>query len=325
MTATIAAPRKRAAKRVPLNVIGIAFGTAGLAGAWTTATVALNAPAAVGQVLWAVAAAAWLIIGVRYLVAAGSIAAVMSDLRSPVLGPFGALYPVVGSLLAAHLAPLLPELAAVGVWLMALVSVAFGGWFVSSLMTQPRDPAALHGGYLLPTVAATLLTAQSFALIGQRQWAMGFFAVGILFWALIGSALMLRFATGPQIPEPLMPTLAIFSAPPAVAGNAWWAIADGEASTVHTILGATMVALLLPHLFLVRRYLIATFAVGFWALTFTAAASAGYAVRLLTASDGGTAAVVGAWVALVLATTLIAAVAIGSLHLALASRRLAAR
>ncbi|GAA4727809.1 hypothetical protein GCM10023216_18760 [Isoptericola chiayiensis] len=323
MTSTVAGLRM--VKRVPLNVIGIAFGTAGLAGAWTTAATFLDAPAAVGHVLWAVAAAAWLLISVRYLAGARSVVVVLADLRSPVLGPFGVLYPVVGSLLAAQLAPPLPGVAAAGVRLMALVSVTFGAFFVSSLLTEPRDPAALHGGYLLPTVAATLLTAQSLAAIGQRQWAIGFFAVGILFWALIGSALMLRFATGPPIPEPLVPTLAIFSAPPAVAGNAWWAITDGAPSMVHTVLGAAMVALLLPHMFLVRRYLITKFAIGLWALTFTAAASAGYAVRLLTAAGGGEPAVVAAWAALALATTIVAAVAIGSLRLALASQRSAAQ
>ncbi|WP_336723651.1 hypothetical protein [Cellulosimicrobium cellulans] len=319
MTTVLTAPRT--GKRVPLNTVGIAFGTAGLAGAWTTAAASLHAPEAVGHVLWAVAATAWIVIIARYLAGARSVATILTDLRAPVLGPFGALYPVVGSLLAAHLAPYLPGVATAGVWLMTSASVAFGAWFVSSLLTQPRDPAALHGGYLLPTVAATLLTAQSLDQIGQRQWALGFFAVGILFWALIGSALLLRFATGPQIPEPLMPTLAIFSAPPAVAGNAWWAITDGEITAVHTLLGATMVALLLPHLFLVRRYLIATFAVGFWALTFTAAASAGYAVRLLTASGGGAAAALGAWTAMILATVLVGSVAAGSLRVAWASGR----
>lgn len=315
-----AVPAGRARKRVPLNVIGIAFGTAGLAGTWTTAAASLSAPVLIGHVLWAVAAVAWLVIITRYVAGTGGLANLVADLRSPVFGPFAALYPVVGSLLAAHLAPVLPVAAAVAVWVMALASVAFGSWFVSSLLTRPRGPETLHGGYLLPTVAATLLTAQSLATVGYRQWAMGFFAVGILFWVLVGSVLLVRYVTGPQVPEPLMPTLAIFSAPPAVAGNAWWTITDGEPSTIHTALAAIMVALLLPHLFVVRRYLISTFAVGFWALTFTAAASATYAVRLLTAFGGGTSAA-AAWAAVLLATALVGTIATGSIRLAVAGRQ----
>nr|WP_075827513.1 hypothetical protein [Cellulosimicrobium sp. CUA-896] len=148
---------------MPLNVVGIAFGTAGIAGTWTVAASSLGAPGVVGEVLWIAAAVAWVVVVVRYLAGAGGVRTVTADLRSPVLGPFGALYPVVGSLLAAHLAPVVPTASAVAVWATAGASTVFGAWFVASLLTSPRDPGSLHGGYLLPTVAATLLTAQSLA------------------------------------------------------------------------------------------------------------------------------------------------------------------
>jgi len=47
-------------------------------------------------------------------------------------------------------------------------------------------------GSLLPAVAASLLTAQSLATIGQPTLAVGFFAAGILFWLLIGAVLLAR-------------------------------------------------------------------------------------------------------------------------------------
>jgi tellurite resistance protein len=51
--------------RLALNTFGIAFGTAGLAGTWTTASAELQSPAVVGDVLWIVAAlvAATLLVG----------------------------------------------------------------------------------------------------------------------------------------------------------------------------------------------------------------------------------------------------------------------
>jgi tellurite resistance protein len=296
-------------------VIGIAFGLVGIANTWTIAAATLHAPAIVADGLWVAAAVAWVAIIVRYLSRVGRLANVPADVRHPVLGPFTALYPVVGSLLAAHLAGSAPLVAAIGVWTMTALSTAFGAWFVSSLFTAPRELGTVHGGYLLPTVAATLLAAQSLATIGERDIAIAFFAVGILFWLLIGAMVLLRLATGPALPPALLPTLAIISAPPAVAGNAWWAITGGGMSVVHTALAGTLVALLLPHLFLVRRYLRTGFAIGFWAMTFTAAASATYAVRLLTASGAGPVTDVAAWGAVALATALVGVIAVRSVML----------
>ncbi|WIB77681.1 hypothetical protein DEJ28_00900 [Curtobacterium sp. MCPF17_002] len=315
---------RTARPRLALNTFGIAFGTAGIAGTWTAAGTELHAPAVVGEVLWGIAALVWVLTIVRYLVGAGGLGAVRADLRHPVFGPFAALVPAVGSLLSAHLAGWLPVVGAVGVWTTAAVSTAFGAWFVASLLTEPREPGTLHGGYLLPTVAASLLTAQSFAVIGHRTLALGFFAAGILFWLLIGAVLLARLTSGPALPPPLFPTLAILSAPPAVAGNAWWTITGGTWSTVDTVLVGTMVAFLLPHVPLVRRYLRTGFAVGFWAMTFTVAASATYGVRVLTATGLGATGTVLAWVVVAVATLFVGTIAVRSLGL-LSARRVPAR
>jgi tellurite resistance protein len=305
----------RGRPRLPLNTFGIAFGTAGIAGTWTAASAELGAPPVIGEVLWGVAAIAWVVIIVRYLRRPGGLTAIRADLHHPVLGPFAALVPAVGSLLSAHLAASMPVVGTVGVWVMLAVTTAFGAWFLASLLTVPRDVGTLHGGYLLPTVAGTLLAAQALATIGATTLAIGYFAAGILFWVLVGALLIARLATGPAIPATLLPTLAILSAPPAVAGNAWWTITDGAPSIVHTVLAGTMVALLLPHLFLVRRYVTSGFAIGFWAMTFTAAASATYGVRLLASGDLETLGVVAAWVTVGVATALVASIAIRSLGL----------
>ncbi|GAA5150923.1 MULTISPECIES: C4-dicarboxylate transporter [Amycolatopsis] len=300
--------------RLPLNTLGIAFGLSGLAGTWTTAAAALGAPHAIGELLWLVAAVAWFTLLARYATGISHPRDVAEDLRHPALGPFAALAPATGSLLAAHLATFLPTTGAVLVWLLFAVSTAFGAWFVAGLLTVQRPLGTLHGGYLLPTVAASLLSAQSLATIGQRHVALVVFAAGILFWLLIGAVLLARFATGPELPAPLLPTLAIFSAPPAVAGNAWWAIDGPHAGVVHDVLLGTMVVLLLPHLFLLRRYARLPFAIGFWAFTFTAAASATYGIRLLTLTPSAPHTTL-AWLVLAAGTGLVGSIAIRSLGL----------
>ncbi|MCP2263084.1 hypothetical protein ACFQHV_22175 [Promicromonospora thailandica] len=302
-------------RRLPLNFFGIAFGTAGLAGTWTTAGQLLDAPVAVGEALWAVAGLAWGFITIEYLRRPGGLRAVARDLHHPVLGPFAALVPAVGSLLSAHLFQWYPVASTIAVWTMLVLSATHGAWFVSSVLSQPRDTTAIHGGYLLPTVAATLVASQSLATIGQRDVAIGLLAVGIMFWMLLASLLVVRYSTGPAVPPALFPTVAIFAAPPAVAGNAWWAISEGRYSIVDTVFAALMIALLVPHLFLLPVYTRTPFVIGFWATTFTVAASATYAIRLLTTATGGPLGSALSWLALLVATLVIGGIAVRSLGL----------
>ncbi|MGV9355387.1 SLAC1 family transporter [Streptomyces misionensis] len=301
--------------------MGIGFGLSGLAGTWTAAG-GLGAPEGIADVLWLAAALAWVLTIVRYVAAAGPHD-IADDLRHPVSGPFAALLPVTGSLLAARLSVWLPTAGEALVWAMFALSAAFGGYFLAGMLTVPRDPAALHGGYLLPTVAASLITAQSLATIGHPGAATALFGAGLLFSVLIGALLLNRFTVGTAMARPLLPTLAVFSAPPAVAGNAWWVITEGRPGTVHEILLGTMVALLLPQLFLVRAYLRLPFTLGFWALTFTTAASATYGIRLLSlvGTPWSTAL---SWVVVGAATLVVGAVAVRSLAL-VPFRRLSGR
>ncbi len=302
--------------RLPLNTFGIAFGLSGLAGTWTAATTQLGAPRAAGEALWALAAVVWLATAARYALRLRSWCDLGEDLRHPVLGPFAALVPTTASLLAAHLAGVAPlrVVATVGVDVAAAAALAFLAWFVADLLSRPRDPSALHGGYLLPSVAASLVAAQSLATVGQRTAAVAALGVGLLFWVLVGAALLARLATGPQVPGGLLPTLAIFSAPPAVAGNAWWAVNGAATPVVHQLLLGTLVALLAPQAFLARRYLRQPFALGFWALTFTTAASATYALRLASQAPSAATAVVG-WLLVAAATAVVGAVGVRSLAL----------
>ncbi|WP_083259896.1 C4-dicarboxylate transporter [Cellulosimicrobium cellulans] len=307
-------PPRTSRTRLPLNTFGMAFGLAGLAGTWTAATTHLGAAPVVSELIWALAAIVWLSTVVRYAMGVRAVRDLVEDLRHPVLGPFAALVPTVGSLLAAHASRVAPAAATVVVDVMAVLALGILALFVADLLTRPRDVAQLHGGYLLPTVAASLVAAQSLATVGQVRVATAAFAVGVLFWLLIGAVLLGRFATGPALPSALLPTLAIFSAPPAVAGNAWWVLQGPGTSLVHDLLVGTMLALLAPHLVLARRYLRLPFAIGSWALTFTAASSATYALHLVARDSGAAATVVG-WLLVAAATLLVGTIAVRTLML----------
>jgi tellurite resistance protein len=300
--------------RPPLNTFGIAFGLTGLAGAWTEATRALASPQFIGEVLWAFALLVWLVTLTLYVSRLHGWRDVAGDLKNPVLGPFAALIPIPPMLLGAHLEPTLPELGVPLVWVCVALSAVFGSWFISQLLTVSRGFGPVHSGYFLPTVAAGLLTAQSLAIIGQPKLAVGALGIGMLFWLLIGGAVIARLISGPDSLPALMPTLGIFSAPPAVAGNAWWIISGGQGGMISELLAGAMAAVIAPHLFLIRRYVKLPFALGFWALTFTAAASATFTIRLLSIENAAW-ATVAAWVVLAAATLFIGAIGVRSLAL----------
>jgi tellurite resistance protein len=306
-----------AGKIFPLNLFGIAFGLSGLAGTWTAAGEKLHFDAAVGNAFWILAAAVWAVSVTRYLLGARTWRQVLEDLGHPVLGPFAALVPASGMLFGGRLSHYAPTAGKTLVLIMFVLTIAIATLFVRHLMLGGLDFDKLHPGYLLPTVAAGLIGGQSLATVGLHSVGIASFAVGILMWLLLGAALTARLAFRPSLPSALIPTIAIFAAPPAVGGNAWFALSGRLDLFQHALLG-TFVLLILVQLALVPTYAKLPFGLGFWALTFTTAASGTYGIHWLTASG---LALGGLWTILILAavTLLIGWIAVRSILLVAAS------
>jgi tellurite resistance protein len=154
----------------------------------------------------------------------------------------------------------------------------FASWLITLWISGDRPVDAVHGGYFLPTVAAGFVGASAAQAAGWSGVATGAFAVGMLFWVIVQTVLLVRLAVRPPLPDPLQPTLAIMVAPPAVGGLAWFAIQDGQIDTLqHGLTGAT-VLLLLVQIFLLPRYRRLSFSLGFWSFTFPFAAVGAYTV-----------------------------------------------
>lgn len=309
---------------LPLNLFGIPFGLAGLAGLWTQATGLLNLPAAVAHALWIIAAVAWCVTLGRYLVRAESLAAVIEDCKHPVLGPFASLAPVTATLFGERINHDLPSVGKVWVLATATLSFAFGVWFVSNLVKQQREIEQLHSGYLLPTVAAGLVSSQSLASVGFPMLSVGAFGTGILFWLLLGSITLYRLSFQPRTPHALIPTYAIFSAPPAVAGNAWFAI-RGTSSGDHLdmfqqLLFGTFLFLIAFQILLIPKYIRLPFTFGFWAITFTVASSGRYAMRIID-DKSVPAGTVWEWLIALAATVVIGSIAAASIRSAVHGKR----
>jgi tellurite resistance protein len=301
-------------KAFPLNYFGIAFGLTGLAGTWTAASEALQVNRVAANVVWLVAAVVWLVSLVRYLRAARTPRQMLADLEHPVLGPFASLVPTTGMLHGAALSHYAPTAGRVVVLVMFVATVALATLFFTRLLVRQRDIDQLHSGYLLPTVAAGLIGGQSLATVGLPEVGYGSFGVGILMWLLLGAALLGRFAFRPALPTALVPTLAIFAAPPAVGGNAWFALDGGRPDLFQHALLGTFVLLMLSQLALIPTYARLPFGLGFWALTFTTAASGTYGIHWLAAT-GVPGADVLTVVVLALVTLIIGWVAVRSVVL----------
>jgi tellurite resistance protein len=268
--------------RIPLNTLAIPFGLSGLAEVWTEASSDLGWPPGIADALWAVAAIAWVWLIVAHVVRGSrSGSSLGSQLRHPAQGPIGALTAIVGMLLGATLYRLLPVAGIVLVIASIAAAAIFAGWLLSFWLSGSLEVDSVHGGYFLPTVAAGLIAATTAAQVGLTSLAVGAFAVGILFWVVIFVALLARFATRPALPDALTPTLAIIVAPPAVAGTAWFAIDGAQPGSVEYALATITVVLVLMQVFLIPRYRVLPFSLGFWSFTFSFAAVSGYAIEWL--------------------------------------------
>lgn len=303
-----------AVTRIPMNTLAIAFGLVGLADAWTATSVALDLPSRIDDVFWVIAGIAWLWLLVAHTHrGSGSSDTLISQLRSHLQGPIAALAPITGMLLGAELYRFFPLAGQIVVVVFMTATAGFAGWLISTWFGATFDLDSLHGGYFLPTVAGGFIAATAAAEVGFTTLAVGAFAVGTFFWIVMFTLIAARLMFRPALPAPLVPTLAIFAAPPAVAGTAWFLIAPAPGPVDYALSGIT-VLMVAVQLALVPRYRKLPFTLGFWSFTFSFAAVAGYAIGWLDLLRPA------GWQVLVVAvvagiTALVAAIAVKSLRL----------
>ena len=289
------------------NMFGISYGMAGLATCWRYAAMLAVAPALVADVLFIISAAVWLVLVVGYLSQVprrpGGWRAELDD---PVLAPFVSLMPIVGMLLATGLMPHAPV---AGRWLFGVFAVAttvLAGWMTGRWIVEDLDLDRLHPGYVLPAVAGGLIASIGAAVAGWTAVAHAFMGLGVVSWLLIGSVIMARLLFRPRLPAPLMPTLAIDVAPPALAGLAFLAITHGRVDALVLAFGGFTALAVIAQLRLIPVYRRLAFGPAFWSFAFPYAAVATFALHWINYGKpvGRTA---WSWVVLAAITIFIAA------------------
>jgi tellurite resistance protein len=303
------------------NLFGIAYGLAGLAIGWRYAAQVDLAPAVVADILFAVAALAWLALLAGYLAQVPRRPGRWhAELAHPAFGPFVSLIPIVGMLLAIGLLPGSPT---AGRWLLAVFTVAtiaLAGWITGQWIVDGVQPERLHPGYVLPAVAGGLIAAIGAALAGWTGLAWVFFGLGLVSWLVLEALIMSRLYLRGPLPEPLRPTLAIATAPPALAGLAYLALMRGRVDAIAFALAGYTLLAVIVQVRLAGVYRQLHFSLAFWAFAFPYAAVATFALHWIeyTRPPG---ARIWAWAVLLAISAFIAALAVRSV-VAVAHQRL---
>ncbi|MEU6606413.1 TDT family transporter [Streptomyces shenzhenensis] len=300
-------PQRGRSGRITPSLFSIAFGLAGLGQAWHAAEPVLGTPGAVPDAVYLLAAGVWLVLAAAYAVQGPR--RMLADLRDPVQSSFPSLAAITPMMLGTALATAAFTAGRIIVMIFLAMTITLGGWLTGQWIAGDLNTDALHPGYYLPTAAGGLVGGGAAAQVHLHTLAEASFGIGILSWLLIGSLLMNRLLVRPVLPPPLVPTLAIESAPPAVAGVAYFTLTGGTIDFAAAALGGYAVLMALAQLRFVPLYARLRFSPGLWSFTFAYAAGATDALLWLTATrpPGTTAYSV---VVLVLITALIAGIAV---------------
>jgi tellurite resistance protein len=258
---------------LPLPLLAMPMGFGGVGLAWRQAAQTLAAPALVGEVLLALTFVVWLGIVVaqagrwwRYPDAFAQEAANpvrLAFLAAPTIGLM-----IVSAAAWPYSARLGTTLWAIAVPLHLLVAMLL----LRRVLLGRADAAMLAPPLLIPFVGNILAPALG-ARMGflDASWMM--FGVGLLLWLIMMPLLLNRFFAGPRLPPPLLPSVAIFLAPPAVGALALVALTGqaGGASLSLTGLALLIAAVLLS---MTRHFAALPFSIVWWSFTFPAAAFA---------------------------------------------------
>lgn len=296
-------------QHLPVTLFAAVMGVGGLALAWRRASAVWEVPRWPFLVLLALATLAFLVVGVAY---AGKWvrhrAAARAELAHPVRMAFVPTVTIAVLVLATAYADVVPALARV-LWWVGAVGHLLATVLVISAWFRRADIGAAHvtPAWFIPIVG-NVITPLAARSVGDLELAWFSFGVGLVFWVALLPLLLQRVLLHePQLPPRLLPTVAIFIAPPAVIMLSWQSLTGKVDDAFGRVTYAAAVFFTLLLLAQARTLLRLPFAPPFLAYTFPLAAGATAAVAMAGAT-GSVAANVVAVAALTLATAVVAVV-----------------
>lgn len=272
---------------MPVTLFSVVMGLAGLSLAWRRAAQVWDVPEIVGEALFVLAAAVFVLIAAAYVAKwLRHPDAVRAELRHPVKMSFVPTVTISLLLLATAGQDLVEDLATVLWWVgatghLALTVVVLSAWFGRPDITLSQVTPA----WFIPIVG-NVVTPLAAPALGSVDLAWFAFAVGLIFWLGLLPLLLHRILLHEvPLPDKLLPTLAIFIAPPAVAMLSWQALTGEAVDPVSRILHSAAVMFTLLLVAQAARLRTIPFAVPYWAYSFPLAAVSAASIAMAAALD----------------------------------------
>ncbi len=311
--------RSASLAHLPVTLFAAVMGLGGLSLAWRRAATVWGVPLWPSLAFLALATAVFVVVGVLYALKwARHPAAARAELRHPVRMTFAPTITISVLVLATAGQSVAPALASALWWIGAVGHLAATVAVLSAWFSRPDiGPGAMTPAWFIPVVG-NVITPLAAARLGSVELAWFAFGVGIVFWLGLLPLLLHRVLLhDPPLPAKLLPTIAIFIAPPAVAMLSWEALTGVTGGPVVRILYAAamfFVVLLLAQVPRLRRL---PFALPAWAYTFPLAAASAAAITMAAARPQAAYDVVAA---LLLGGTTLLVLAVGALTVRAAAR-----
>ncbi|HYN68169.1 MAG TPA: SLAC1 anion channel family protein [Ornithinibacter sp.] len=267
---------------LPVTLFASVMGLGGLSLAWRRAATVWDLPQWPALTFLAVGVLVFLVVGTLYVVKwVRHPAAARAELRHPVRMTFAPTLTISVLVLATAGQDVAPALASAVWWVGAIGHLAATVAVLTAWFSRPDiGPGAVTPAWFIPVVG-NVVTPLAAARLGSVELAWFAFGVGIVFWVGLLPLLLHRVLLhDPPLPAKLLPTIAIFIAPPAVAMLSWQAltgVADGPAVRVLYSAAMVFVVLLLAQ---APRLRTVPFALPAWAYTFPLAAASAAAVSM---------------------------------------------
>lgn len=231
------------------------------------------------------------------------------DLRHPVRHAFVAAIPIGAMLLATVAVALLgPGPWAKALWWAGSVGqLAATVWVLSRWWLRPAWPSVTPA--LFVPIVGNVLAPLAGVPLGHAEWAAAQFGIGLLFWPVVLTLVVVRLAAHGPWPERLVPTTFIVMAPPAVVGLG--ALQFGAPPVLAWMAWGMALFGLLWAATRAKAVVAMPFGMTHWALSFPLAAMAAITLRL---AQPGTAMAVLGPVLLALASLVIVGLAFGTVR-----------
>ncbi|MCD6639349.1 MAG: SLAC1 anion channel family protein [Nocardioides sp.] len=304
---------------LPVPLFAAVMGLGGTALAWRRASLVWAVPEWVALVFLGLAVVAMVVVAGAYVAKwVTHPHAAAAELRHPMRIAFVPTV-TIAILVVATAAQDVNEPVATGLWWIGAVGHLIATvWVLSEWSTRPD----IGAGHITPAwfipVVGNVVTPLAAPTIGDVDLGWFAFGVGVVFWIALLPLVLERVLTHDQVfPPKLLPTWAVFIAPPSVALLSWHSLTGDLDGPVPRVLYAASVMFLVLVLAQWRRLRTAPFGVPWWAYTFPFAAVAAAAVAMAGAR--------GTWPYEVVAATLLAWASLVVLAVLGATLRLLAR